>query len=383
MIFGSFMPIQNPHFIWLGISLAIAAAWLYRTARLLITLARTHQMKPDSPSFAPAVTVLIPAKNEEKNIRSCWESLKGQDYPNFKILVINDNSTDKTESILKSLGAEYINCPPAPQGWTGKNHALYNGSKNVTSEWLLFTDADTRHEKHSLSSAVARAQKNSLSFLTLLPKCLTGSMVEDFLEPIAMAFLGLWFPLEQVNDPKSSLYFANGQYLMIKQSLYKKIGGHEAVKEAFLEDFALMKKTKEAGEKAECAFGAEIYGTRMYDSFDTLWRGWRRIYLHAFRQNVLTIFHKAFGVLFFSILPFLFFIILGFSGEFDFSKNPLLVISSTGTLILILVTSWEAYRFVKAKKIYSILHPFAAIVILLILMDAAGMAIGKKQTVWR
>lgn len=377
------MPIQNPLLIWLGISLAIALAWVYRTARLLITLKRTHQIKIQKPASAPSVTIIIPAKNEEKNIRACWESLKNQDYPNFEILVVNDNSSDQTEAILKSLGAHYINCPPAPQGWTGKNHALYYGSREIKSEWILFTDADTRHEPGSLSSAMARAQENKLQFLTLLPHCLTGSLIEDFLEPIAMAFLGLWFPMEKINDPASPLYFANGQYLMIRRELYEKLGGHEGVRGEFLEDFALMKKTKEAAARAECAFGTAIYGTRMYDSFGTLWRGWRRIYLHAFRSSPVLLCRKAFGVLFFSILPFIFFTALGFSGKFDFSKNPLLILSSAGTLILILVTSWQAYGLVRAKKIYSLFHPFAAIVILLILLDAAGMALGKKQTVWR
>lgn len=377
------MPIQNPLLIWLGISLAIALAWLYRTARLLATLKRTHQLKIRKPGVAPSVTVLIPAKNEEKNIRACWESLKNQDYPNYEILVVNDNSSDQTEVILKSLGAKYINSPPAPQGWTGKNHALYYGSREVKSEWLLFTDADTRHEPGSISSAIAHAEENKLQFLTLLPHCLTGSLIEDFLEPIAMAFIGLWFPLEKVNDPASPLYFANGQYLMIRRELYEKLGGHEGVRGEFLEDFALMKKTKEARARAECAFGTNLYGTRMYDSFDTLWRGWRRIYLHAFRRNPILLSHKALGVLFFSILPFVFFLSLGISGEINLSKNPLLVLSSAGTLALILITTWQTYGLVKAKKIYSLLHPFAAIVILFILLDAIGMALGKKQTVWR
>ena len=368
--------IANPYFLFWGTVLGV---WTFRTLRLLITLRKTPRIVPqkgtgfsgETQSLSPFVSVLIPAKNEENNIRACVESLQNQKDAAFEIIVINDNSSDQTESILKSMGQTYVNCPLPPEGWTGKNHALHYGVAQAKGEWLLFTDADTRHEPHGLSASLAHAQKNGLELLTLLPSCLTGSFIENLVQPLAMAFLGLWFPLEKVNDPKSPLYFANGQYLLMKRSLYQKTGGHKAVAGEFLEDFALMQKTKQLGAKAQCGFGQSVYGTRMYDSFDTIWRGWRRIYLHAFQRKPLTLVRKALVVLVFSVLPFA---LYAFSHGGHFS---------TLVIAVLVVICWRAYTVVRAKGAYALFHPLAALIIFLILTDAARMAFLKEKTFWR
>lgn len=368
MIFGNFMTNPQQSF-WYWFGILILGVWLYRSCRLWITLKKTPCLLSEKPASFPLVSVLIPAKNEEKNIEACIESLKNQSYLNYEMLVINDNSTDQTEALLQNLGIPYLNAPKAPDGWTGKNHALDYGAARAKGEWLLFTDADTRHVSHALASALAHCQNNDLDFLSLLPHCLTGSFVERIVQPLAMAFLGLWFPMEKVNDPKSKIFFANGQYLMIRHSLYKKLGGHHAVKAAFLEDFALMRLAKESGAKTQCAFGREIYGTRMYDSFDSIWRGWRRIYLHAFERNAFPLFRNALMVFLFSIFPFL---TLGFYGNMN-----LLIAGSILSIVFL------AHRAVKANGFYAFFHPLAAFILFGILLDAAQMAIRKEKTVWR
>jgi chlorobactene glucosyltransferase len=366
------------YFIFWAVVLGV---WIYRTYRLLITLQKTPQVSPRPGSLsADFVSVLIPAKNEELNIRACVEALRAQTYPKFELIVINDNSTDKTEAILKSLDQTYINCPPAPEGWTGKNHALHCGAAQAKGEWLLFTDADTRHTPESLKASMAHVKENKLEFLSLLPHCLTGSFSENFIQPIAMAFLGLWFPMEKVNDPASPLYFANGQYLLIHRRLYNEIGGHQAVAAEFLEDFALMKRSKELGARAQCAFGTKIYGTRMYDSIHTIWRGWRRIYLHAFRRNPAALAWRVFSVFCFSMLPFL---VYAFCFRFSFFQSSLLSTVSTLTIGFLTVISWRAFSTVRANGLYAVFHPLAGVVISLILLDATRMALTNQRTHWR
>jgi chlorobactene glucosyltransferase len=354
--------------------------WIFRALHLLTTLRKTARLTP-SDSYNPEgfVSVLIPAKNEEKNIRTCIESLKAQDYKALEIIVINDNSSDQTEPILKSMGQFYVSCPPCPEGWTGKTHAIHCGVSHAKGEWLLFTDADTRHQPHGLRTALTHAQKNNLQFLTLLPFCLTGSFLEKLIQPMAMAFLGLWFSMEKVNDPKSPLYFANGQFLMMHRSLYEKVGGHKAVAKEFLEDFGLMQLSKKAGANAACAFGDAVYGTRMYDSFDSIWRGWRRIYQHAFQSKPLTLLTRTLNVFLFSVLPFIIFGIY-FLGNF---RHPWLDLFSLATLGLIFIICGQAYAAVRANQAYALLQPFTGMVLSLILLDAAGMAFGKKKTLWR
>lgn len=368
-----------------GILLLIVSGWIYRALRLLRTLLlgpRLHPFTKQLASDHPFVSVIVPAKNEERNIRSCVQKLLAQDYPHFELIVVNDNSTDQTEALLKALGVDYDNAQPTPDGWTGKNFAIHTGVAKTKGTWLLFTDADTRHEKNSLSTAMDYVHSEGVQLLTLLPRCLTGGFLEDVIQPLAMAMLGLWFPLEKINDPNSPLHFANGQYLLMNRTLYEKIGGHKSVCGEFLEDFALMKKAKELKAPVRCALGMEIYGTRMYDSLAAIWRGWRRIYLHAYQSRPLSLTFKAVNVFVFSVAPFLSLGFLTFLPEFR-TAYPFLYPLNWGILIFILGISWGGYGILKANKAYILFHPLAGLIISLILADAAWKGLTKQKTLWR
>ncbi len=352
--------------------------WIWRAFCLVQTLRKAPVIVPDPSAPKPSgrVSILVPAKNEETNIEACILKLLNQDYSDIEIIAVNDNSTDRTGEILTNLAAharpgmlKVIQAPPTPRDWTGKNYALHSGVKYATGEWLLFTDADTRHEIASVRSSLQHALSERLSVLTLLPRCLTRGFWEDILQPCAMSYMGLWFPIDRINDPKSKVYFGNGQYLMIKKSLYEKIGGHEGVKGEYLEDFAMAKKSKEMGENTQCAMGDIIYGTRMYESFGAIWRGWRRIYLYAFRQNGPLILARAVSVLLFSVLPF---ILIFFS---FWAALPVVV--------FLLGIAWRAHAVTNAKKSHAVFHPLAAFVFGMILIDAAKMAFRKEQSRWR
>ena len=377
----------------LDLLLFILAGWLYRSWRSLSELKQAPTLKLTGPTSRQGkVSILIPAKNEEKNIADCVKPLLAQLRENDEILVINNCSEDGTEAILKRLGAveirsgdragnlrakfKYLNTPSTPEGWTGKNFALHLGIEHAAGDWLLFTDADTRHEPGSLNAALSFAEERKLDLLTLLPRCLAHGFWEEVIQPCMMGYMGLWFPVRKINDPKSKVYFGNGQYLLIRAEHYRKIGGHEDVKEAFLEDFALMKKTKEAGARGMCAFGMEVYGTRMYESFDAIWRGWRRIFLHAFEQKTGPILKCGLSVFFFSFFPFIVFITL----SHYFSVSLLLCIF---ILVIIFATAATAYAIVRARKRYALFHPLAALVFTAILFDALQMAFFKRRTHWR
>lgn len=389
--------INDPFFLFYAWILGV---WLLRAKRALQTIQLApaiHKSEATPSPKSPFVTIFVPAKNEENNILKCVQSLQAQNYPAYEIIVINDNSVDKTEDILKDLGAveltsvaptkdlklKYINAEPVREGWTGKNSALDQAIAYASGDWFLFTDADTYHEPECLSSCVDHIQRNSLSLLTLSPRCLTGGFWEDMIQPSAMCFTGLWFPVEKVNNPQTDDYFGNGQFLMMSRKAYKKIGGHDAVKGAFLEDFALVKKAKEAGFKIQVALGTAVYGTRMYDSLATMWRGWRRIFLHAFERQWTSLLTKAGGVLVYSVLPFVLFFpvlsrALAYPEKYGFTLGFAIPI-----LTFILATAWKAYRIVRGKTIYTIFHPLASLYLVGVLIDAMTMAYTGKKTVWR
>ncbi|MBI3306543.1 MAG: glycosyltransferase [Candidatus Omnitrophica bacterium] len=367
----------NPWTLFYGL---IFVVWAQRSVQALKMLWGTPPLPNETVRTfqnPPFVSIIVPAKNEETNIGSCLKSLLSQEYPDFEIVVANDNSTDSTLKIIEEMRKgssqlSHLNVPPTPQRWTGKNFALHSAAALAKGDWFLFTDADTRHEPAALSQVMHQVLSQNLDFLTLLPRCLTASFLEHLIQPCAMSFIGLWFPMEKINDPHSKMHFANGQFLLIRRSMYETLGGHSAVREEFLEDFALIKKTKESGGRAKCMLGVNIFGTRMYDSAQTIWRGWRRIYLHAFRKNFWHLLLKAADVFVFSVLPFAAIFFVG-----NNIKLPL------ATILFILLICATASSIVKAKKIYALLHPLAALWIVGILLDAAKVAATKGETKWR
>ena len=371
--------------------LVTAVVWLRRSQRAFEALRENPVVRPASEPLSPAplVSILLPVKNEEINLESCLKGLLSQRYPLKEIIVINDNSIDRTGEILSKFARLYpdslrtVNAPAVPEGWTGKNWALSQGAPLARGEWLLFTDADTRHEPGSLASAVSHAEGKDLDLLTLSPRCIATSFWEKVVQPPAMALTGLWFPFAKVNDPASPLVFGNGQYFLIRRKVYQKLGGHEKVKNAFLEDFAIVQEAKGAGVRIECAIGSKIFGTQMYRSFLGIWFGWRRIFYHAFERRALRLFVKAVSVFAFSFLPFLFFPYLTQLALIDPERFGKFWGASLPILSLILLTAWKAHGVVGAPRRYALLHPLAGFVLGGILIDACWAAVQRKELKWR
>lgn len=386
---------SNLYFIFYLTTLLV---WLFR-ARLASEILLRVPSIPSVTDLAESVTIIVPAKNEEANLPECLHRLLHQTAKSIQIIIINDNSTDQTEKVLQSFGFKqiepgkdnldsvpkyaYLNASKTPSGWTGKNFAIYSAIPWAKHRWLLFTDADTQHELHSVASAVSFAESRDLSFLTLAPRCLVSGFTEKTFQPLAMAFLGLWFPLTKANQKGNAIKFGNGQFLLVERNLYRDMGGHEAVKAEFLEDYALMGKAKASGRNFLCALGNQIYGTRMYNSFSSLYKGWRRIYLHAFERDPSRIAPKALNLSFFSTLPFLLIYPLYLLAFLEPEKYGVALGLSSVTLIFILVTGWRAYGIIGAPPAYSLLQPFSTLLMVWILLDVLRLALLKKAVTWR
>jgi glycosyltransferase involved in cell wall biosynthesis len=240
----------------------------------------TPQVALPAPVTSVTVTVIVPARNEETVIAACIASLARQSEI-AEILVVNDQSTDATASLVTSLMHKFpivrlLESGALPDGWVGKNHALWIGVQQARCQWLLFTDADAEHEKDSVSRALQIAGEQNAALVSFSPEQVTESWYEKALVPYIYLRLAKKFSFEKVNDPSSRAAAANGQFLMIRRDVYDAIGGHAGVAGEVLEDVALAMRVKAAGHRIFFGSGKGIVRVRMYRSFRAMWQGWKK-----------------------------------------------------------------------------------------------------------
>ncbi len=258
-------------------------------------------VKPvDPPSNAPMISVCIPARNEERNIRACMEAVLNQTYPNFEVIVLDDRSTDSTLEILHSIQnnkLKIVNGSDLPSDWAGKPHALYQAANSARGDWLCFVDADTFLASEALASCYAKAVETNADLFTMMTFQITVTFWERAVLPLVMTALSVGFSPRKVNDPKRKDAIANGQFIFIKRSVYDAIGGHESVKDQIVEDKAISEKVKWSGYRLIVADGMQVARTRMYTSLAEMWEGWtKNIYL-GLRDQIGLMLLGAFGAL--------------------------------------------------------------------------------------
>ncbi len=226
------------------------------------------------------VSAIVPARNEETVIAACVESLATQPEIS-EILVINDQSTDRTASVVRDLMQKHaqvrlLEPHGLPAGWVGKNHAVWIGAQEAQSEWLLFTDADAVHAPDSAAKALEIARKERAKLVSFSPEQVMETWYEKALIPYVYRRLAWHFSYGDVNNPANEAAAANGQFLMIRRHAYEAVGGHAAIAGVVLEDVALAKLVKRAGNRIWFRSGKGIVRVRMYRSFRAMWEGWRK-----------------------------------------------------------------------------------------------------------
>jgi glycosyltransferase involved in cell wall biosynthesis len=241
-------------------------------------------MNPDmSPNMSPghpAISAIVPARNEELNIEAAVRSLAAQAEIG-EIIVVNDESSDSTAERLASLVLEIsrlriIEAGNLPPGWVGKSHAAWLGAAQARGDWLLFTDADVIHLPGSAARALADAKRTGAALVSYSPDQELRTWGERMLIPFVFIRLASRFSYQAVSNPRLPAAAANGQYLMIRREAYDAVGGHAGVRGQVIEDVVLARLLKKSGWRLYFARGAGIARTRMYRNFAELWQGWTK-----------------------------------------------------------------------------------------------------------
>jgi glycosyltransferase involved in cell wall biosynthesis len=226
------------------------------------------------------ITAIVPARNEEQVIAACVTAL-AQQAEVAEIVVINDQSSDRTPEMVRALMAEFpqvrlLETTEVPPGWVGKNQAVWLGAQKAANPWLLFTDADAEVLPGAARRALQVAKETGAALVSFSPEQVTGSWYEKSLIPFVYCRLAKYFSYDAVNDPQSKVAAANGQFLMMRRDAYEAIGGHASVASAVLEDVALATRAKNAGYRIWFGAGRGVVRARMYRSFGAMWEGWKK-----------------------------------------------------------------------------------------------------------
>ncbi len=245
--------------------------------------------RPEGFANLPFVTVVVPARNEERNIAFCLESLLALDYPRFEIVVVDDHSTDRTAGIVReafrrrasppearlfSLGEEPIEGETA---WAnGKSRALWHGAGRARGEWLLFVDADTRLKPDALWRAATLCRHRGLRALSLSGTIVNSGFWGGILEAVILPAVFLSVSWRRVNDPEDPAAWMNGNFIFYERAAYLAVGGHRAIAGFAQDDLALALLSKAKGVRSLFLPVSDAYECRDFAGLAEASRGWAR-----------------------------------------------------------------------------------------------------------
>lgn len=315
-----------PSFVLLALGAACAVYYGVVRRRVVQTLKTVPPLSagldlPEPAGGWPALCVVVPAHNEEDHIEGHAESLLKQDYPgDLRLVWALDRCTDETrerlERVIAEAGggaphSEIVEITDCPDDWAGKVHAVHSGVTRSEgarhAELLLFADADTWFESGAVRASVAMRAERGVDLLSLLCTLTHDKPFELRAQPAAGFELIRQFPLDRVNASENGLRFANGQFMLFTREAYDAIGGHEAVKDALLEDLQLARlmRHKDHDRRVGVLMADGVVRCRMYENWPEFRRGWKRIYTEAAHRKVRDLRRNAWRLRFTgAVLPF-------------------------------------------------------------------------------
>jgi chlorobactene glucosyltransferase len=258
---------------WVLVPLAVL--WRLRGTRFL------DEYSASAPDDAPLVSIVVPARDEARNIEPCLRSILASTWPAFEVIVVDDHSTDDTGTIARRVAAgdarvHVLDAPSLPDGWFGKQWACHNGSLACRGAFLLFTDADTRHGPALLALSMDAARERGADLLSVGGAQVMDTFWERLLQPhifgLLIARYGNSERMSRSTNPLDKI--ANGQFLLARRTTYDACGGHAAVRSHVAEDLRMAQEWTRLGYSVQLLAGDAHLATRMYHGLSELMRGW-------------------------------------------------------------------------------------------------------------
>ena len=380
------------NYIFTVILIGIFLTWI----SLIFSMYKSFTRTPYLDKFGsvsketPKVSIILPARNEEKFIGTCLESFVQQDYTNYEIITIDDSSDDDTWKIIEKYAKKSEKVIPVkasakPDGWMGKNWACIEGFKRATGDLLLFTDADTRYSEKVISLAVAHLLSEKLDVLTVIPRLLCLDNITKITLPMLSTFLHSRYSALNVNNPKKGIGYFFGSFFIIKKEIYQKIGTHEKVKHEIVEDGALGKITKESGFLLKMVRGEHLLDAVYSRSPQEMWNGLQRLMVPLYHQNKSYAVGVFFAVLFilFIPVPFLIYSLVFISTNIFTSFLPLLISAIFATGAIFTAAFLETKMGLNLKSVFALLAPIGGLIVSCGFLSGILQANKSSAVSWR
>jgi glycosyltransferase involved in cell wall biosynthesis len=219
----------------------------------------------------PKVSVIMPARNEEKTMRKALELRLNDDYPNIEYIIVDDRSTDKTGEIIDAFAGKDTRVRPLhikdlPEGWLGKLYAMDQGAKKAKGDWLLFSDIDVHIARGTMKRAVAHAENQDIDHLAIFPEIYSVSFFIDILTTIFVRMISSGVKLWEIEDPDSKAAVGVGSFNLVRRSAFERSGAFDAIKLEHGDDIALGQLLKESGSRQMLLNGRDHVGVVFYRS---------------------------------------------------------------------------------------------------------------------
>lgn len=284
----------------------------------------------------PKISVLIPARNEAHRIRPTLDSILVQDYKDYEVLVIDDNSTDDTWSVLEEYAETYSRLRifkgrPLPDGWKGKPYAMTQLAEEAEGEIFVFLDADIKSSPDFLSWTAERMRRHGTDSMSAGARHRAGTVKEYIFFPLMYLVNFTFFPLWLVKYLKTPLMsHAIGQLMVFRREAYEAVGGFEVVKDKILEDIQMARAVKIAGYRHVFLDARKVLSGNMYESWEHTVAGLKRSIYDYFDKKIYPLVIMTVFVMGFMVVPA---ILIPFSLAFGWAETPWILAGNAGILL--------------------------------------------------
>lgn len=351
--------------------------WIGVVVYVLIGFKKLSQLPNQAAAQSqPAIAIIVAVRNEEEDVEKALQSICNINYSNYRIIVLNDRSTDNTGAILARMKVKYpainiITIDTLPAGWLGKNNAMYQGYLQSTEAWLLFTDADIIYHPDALSKAMGYVERNDPDHLTILPQSVSRSVIlNSFLATFALMLM-LYIRPWDVRNPKSKAAMGVGAFNLIKRTAYEKAGTHVPIRLRPDDDLKLGLLVKQAGLRSDVLSGKEYLTLEWYKTV--------RQFRDGLMKNTFSISNYKLSGAILNTLATLICVAL---------PIPLMVLFGGGEIKLlagVVILLQMIYMELTApnKWWYALMIPFAGFLMAYIIMRAAIITLKQGGIYWR